>query len=888
MVSDNNNNNHAPREAAAPAWDSLQDILGLAADWVWETDTEGRFTRLAGAVLEADADISNDQLLGGTRWELNLEPIAEQGSWDDHRKLLLARLPFRRLVLRRSQTDGKDRFLSISGTPCYDSEGRWTGYRGTGQDITDAHERFIVDERLKAIVDASPDTIFLADKESQRFVYVNEAACRMTGFKREELLRMCGYHLTGRPREEAAALYQAAVEAGAQGVTQGVHMAASRDGKRKGWWEPHHRAVEVEGRWMVVTVSREVSSRILAERSLIRAKRMYAALSSTSNTIMRAKTPDELYQGLCDAAVDAGGVASAAVLLADESTGNLRPAAIAGAGKNLMHKFVISVAPDRPEGQGLNGIAYRSGEPCVSNDFQNDPRTALWHKAAEKMRLKSGASVPISRNGRAIGVLYLCSDDKRTFDEEVVSLLQQMTDNLAFGLQTLEHEMDREKAEERVRYLATHDSLTGLPNRALFGELLEQATAMARRYHQRLAVMFIDLDRFKYVNDTLGHAAGDVLLKEMTARLKSRLRDSDVLARLGGDEFVVLLPNITTAGDAAVVARKLLNAAIEPILIMGQECRVTASIGVSLFPDHGEDHADLMKNSDTAMYVAKEKGKNTFEFFVPGMQAQSSERLALETGLRQALQNDEFYLHFQAKLDLKTKKINGVEALLRWTHPTLGNVPPQQFIPICEKNGSIITIGRWVLKNACKQNVEWQHQGLPPITMAVNLSPVQFADPDLLQDIRGALDESGMSPHLLELELTESMVMINPLRTIEILSELRNLGVRIALDDFGVGYSSLAQIKGFPIDTLKVDRSFIRNLPESDQDRAITEAIINMARSLSLTVVAEGVETEAQENFLRNLACDESQGFYFSKPAAPEEISELLRTHSEVREADDD
>jgi diguanylate cyclase (GGDEF)-like protein len=495
------------------------------------------------------------------------------------------------------------------------------------------------------------------------------------------------------------------------------------------------------------------------------------------------------------------------------------------------------------------------------------------------MGVKAGASIPILRDGEPVGVFFLCAAQRRAFDDEVLRLLQRMMDNLVFGLQTLEHEADREQAEARVRYLATHDSLTGLPNRVLFGELLDHATATAQRYGHHPAVMFIDLDRFKLVNDTLGHAAGDLLLKEMTARLRSVLRESDVLARLGGDEFVILLQNVREPDDAAVVARKLLDTALEPIAIMGQECRVTASIGISLYPDHGKEHQELMKNADTAMYLAKENGKNGFEFYTPGMQSQTNERLALEAGLRNAIKNNEFSLHYQANLDLQTDRINGVEALLRWHHPTLGNITPQQFIPLCEENGAIVPIGRWVLRTACQQNVEWQRQGLPPITMAVNLSARQFSDPQLLDDVRNALAESGMDPALLELELTESMVMLNPMKTAETLTQLQALGIRIALDDFGVGYSSLAQIKGFAIDTLKVDRSFIRNLPESSQDSAITEAIINMARNLSLRVVAEGVETEAQESFLRGLSCDESQGFYFSRPATPEAFSDLLRHH---------
>lgn len=868
---------HEGSSAPAPEWDNLA-VLGIAADWVWEQDTAFRFTRLAG-VLDGDPELTTDHMLGVTLWGLGLLPADKEASWDRHRELLAAQQAFRGLVLRRELPDGSARFVSISGAPSFDKEGQWTGYRGVGEDVTNIQERYYTEQRFQAIMDASPDCIFVSDPDTHRFLYVNGTACELTGFPREELMKIPGYKLTGRTREQASQAFAAAISAGADGITDQVHVATSKDGERKGWWEPQHRGAQIDGSWMVITVSREVTRRVLAEQAVDRSKRMYAALSATNEAIIRARTPDELYQGICDAAVKAGGLASAMVLLADEGSGDLRAAAVSGAGRKQIHQIVISVAPSRPEGHGLNGVAFRSGEPCISNNFLDDPRTKPWHAIAEQMRLKAGASIPILRDGKPIGVLFLCAGERRAFDGETVGLLQNMTENLAFGLQSLEHEMDRERAEEHVRYLATHDSLTDLPNRALFGELLDQAISMGRRYEKTLAVMFIDLDRFKLVNDTLGHAAGDILLKEMSSRLRGVLRESDVLARLGGDEFVILLQNLNQANDAAVVARKLLDAALVPIAIMGQECRVTASIGISVYPDHGQDHSELMKNADTAMYLSKEQGKNTFEFYVPGMQSQSNERLALETGLRHAISNNEFFLHYQAKLDLKTDMITGVEALLRWHHPTLGNITPQQFIPLCEENGSIVAIGRWVLNTACKQNVDWQRQGLPPIAMAVNLSARQFSDPELLDDIQRALSDSGMDPKLLELELTESMVMLNPVRTIGILTELRAMGVRIAIDDFGVGYSSLSQIRGFPIDTLKVDRSFVRNLPESTQDRAIAEAIISMARSLNLTVIAEGVETETQEQFLRSLSCDESQGFYFSRPASAEDFSKLLKSH---------
>lgn len=438
---------------------------------------------------------------------------------------------------------------------------------------------------------------------------------------------------------------------------------------------------------------------------------------------------------------------------------------------------------------------------------------------------------------------------------------------------------ERKRADAQIHYLAGHDGLTALPNRRLFSELLNNSIQNARRYHHFFAILFIDLDRFKIINDTLGHEAGDQLLREISARLTSAVRGSDIVARLGGDEFVVLLQEISDATQAAAVARKILAAVIKPMELNGQECRVSASIGICLYPTDARDEVGLMKNADIAMYRAKSEGKNTYYFYSLDILAQSLERLALETSLRHAVERNEFVLHYQAKLDLKSGQINGVEALLRWQHPDLGMISPLQFIPLAEETGLIVSIGKWVLKTACMQNMEWQRRGLPPVRIAVNISTRQFADDALLEDIALALVESGMAPELLELELTESMVMQNHARAAKLLVAIKRLGVRLAIADFGVGYSSLAQLRQFPFDVLKVDRSIIRDLNESGDDQTITQAIIAMGKTLSLTVVAEGVETEAQETFLRDNACDETQGYYFSKPISSNEFADFLENH---------
>jgi diguanylate cyclase (GGDEF)-like protein len=429
----------------------------------------------------------------------------------------------------------------------------------------------------------------------------------------------------------------------------------------------------------------------------------------------------------------------------------------------------------------------------------------------------------------------------------------------------------------RVEYLAYHDGLTALPNRSLFNKLLSQAVSQAQRYDKQLAVAFIDLDRFKQINDTLGHEAGDQLLKEVANRLKACLRESDTVARLGGDEFVVLLTELEEEKYAATVAEKLITTIAKPFVLLGQEFRVTASIGISTYPRDGADEQTLTKNADIAMYQAKEDGKNNFQFYSAKLNANSLERLSLESSLRHALERQEFRLYYQAKRDMATAQITGMEALLRWQHPDLGMVTPMQFIPVAEETGLIVPIGKWVLHTACLQNVAWQKQGLPRLKIAVNLTARQFADEHLLRDIASILKSTGMEAGLLELEIHESLLIHDIEKTLRILTDLKVMGVKLAIDDFGTGYSSLATLQRFPLDTIKIDRSYIRDMTARGENSNLAEAIIAMGKSLSLTVVAQGVETREQADFLREHACDEVQGFYFNKPMPTHQFTELLR-----------
>ncbi|MGC9988394.1 MAG: EAL domain-containing protein [Terriglobales bacterium] len=449
---------------------------------------------------------------------------------------------------------------------------------------------------------------------------------------------------------------------------------------------------------------------------------------------------------------------------------------------------------------------------------------------------------------------------------------------------TYEDITDRKVAEDRVQYLAYYDALTGLPNRALLQDRLAKALASARRRKDRVALLFLDLDRFKDINDSLGHSVGDLLLQEVAERLKKWSREQDTVARVGGDEFVIVLTAAKDGADAAVAAERLVHAMSAAIVVQGRTLSVGCSLGISIFPEHGADSETLIKNADAAMYCAKENGGHNFKFFTDDMNAQAVERLTLENGLRLALDKKELFLVYQPQMNIATGKIIGLEALLRWQHPTLGLVPPDKFIRIAENCGLIMPIGEWVLMTACSQARKWQDEGLPALSVAVNVSAVQFRQEGFCETIRRVLQETRLAPPYLELELTESLLLTNADVTHSVIRELKEMGITLAIDDFGTGYSSFSYLRQFRVSKLKIDQLFIRDVATNPDDAAITAAIISMAKSLHLKVIAEGVEDEAQMSFLRAHQCDEIQGYYFSKPLAVDKVADKLRGgHPDIR-----
>lgn len=459
-----------------------------------------------------------------------------------------------------------------------------------------------------------------------------------------------------------------------------------------------------------------------------------------------------------------------------------------------------------------------------------------------------------------------------------ISALRDLSGKLTHHVALMTDISERKAAEARMVYLAQHDLLTDLPNRLLFQDRLQQAINHAERQQTNVALLFMDLDRFKDVNDTLGHNLGDLLLKEVAHRIQQSVRSSDTISRQGGDEFVIMLPDLVDLGDIMLVVDKLIDSMAKPYDLNGHVVYVTTSVGVSVYPQDGVDIETLIRNADTAMYQAKDAGRNDYRFFTQEMNRTIAKRVGLENKLRNALKRGELLLHYQPKVDLLSGEIFAVEALVRWQHPVDGLISPADFIPIAEDTGMIVAIGEWVLNEACRQNQEWLEQGLCKIVIAVNLSPVQFHERNLIGMIQAALKRSGMPASALELEITESAMMRDPDQAITMLKKISALGIRVSIDDFGTGYSSLSYLKKFPIDELKVDQSFVRDLSVDKDDAAIVSAVISMAKSLGLSVIAEGVETIEQLRFLKKLECDKMQGYYFSKPLPADEFRKLIES----------
>lgn len=543
-----------------------------------------------------------------------------------------------------------------------------------------------------------------------------------------------------------------------------------------------------------------------------------------------------------------------------------------GAGPSLPEAYRNAIDGVRigPDVGSCGAAAYRREAVFVA-DIVHDPLWANYRELAATHGYRSCWSTPIfSHHSEVLGTFAMYSASVREPTSAEIRLIEISTRIAGIAIQ-------RKQAEDHIHFMANHDALTGLPNRALLNDQLTQAVLHAQRYDRRVTVLFIDLDNFKAVNDVHGHNAGDELLKLVASRMVDCLRATDTVVRLSGDEFVILLNDQPKYANIVTETLQKIRAAIAEVArLKGHDLRVTSSIGIANYPDDGTDADTLLANADAAMYRAKEIGRDNFQFYTPDLNAKAHEKLLLQKELRNAVARSEFVLLYQPQVDLRTGRVFAVEALIRWNHPTLGLTPPIKFIPMAEETGLIVPIGDWVLHEACRQNKAWQDAGLPHVNICVNISARQFLEKDVISSVVSALRESGLESEYLELELTESLIMQDVDHAVATMEALQALGVQLSIDDFGAGYSSLAALKHFPIVRLKIDKSFIAELPNNENDKAIATALISLGQKLNLRVIAEGVETDEQIAFLRDNNCDEMQGYHFSKPIAARDIEKLL------------
>ncbi|MEK7437591.1 MAG: EAL domain-containing protein [Pseudomonadota bacterium] len=725
--------------------------------------------------------------------------------------------------------------------------------------------------RLVAIIEATPDLIGTSGPDGN-VLFLNQGGLGMLGYHAGE--DTSALHIADAHPEWAAKLVaeQGIPHAVEHGSWSGESALLRRDGREIPVSQViiAHKGAGGSVEYLS-TIARDITLQKEYEKHIIRLNRVYAVLSGINTTIVRTRDRQELFDESCRIAVEEGQFRLAWIGLLDANGLDVTPVARAGVDEGYLDNIHLTARDDAPDRCELVARALREKTSVVCNDIATDPQMARWREQALRRGYRSVVVFPLQVGDKVLGVLLLYASEQDFFDTEEMRLLTEIAGDISFALDHLEK-------EDRLNYLAYYDALTGLPNRSLLHERLAQRVAVARGEQKSFAVVVLNLERFRSVNDTLGQHAGDELLRQVAERLKHGLDESDILARLGADSFAIVTRRYDDDGSVGHILEQLLSSIHgQPFGIEGQELRVAAKAGVALFPHDGEDADTLSRNAEAALAKTKLSG-DKYLFYAPEFNARVAEKLALENKLRRAVERGELVLHYQPKVELKKRRISGLEALMRWNDPDTGLVvPPVKFIPVLEETGLILEAGRWALQQAIADSARWKGKRLQVPRIAVNVSAIQLRQKDFVATVesvlRGAKDIDG----ILELEITESLIMQDIDANIRKLQAIRNMGVEIAVDDFGTGYSSLSYISRLPINTLKIDRAFIMNMTSKPDDLSIVSTIISLAHSLELKVVAEGVETEEQANLLRLLKCDEFQGYLFSRPVPAEEIDILLQ-----------
>ena len=723
--------------------------------------------------------------------------------------------------------------------------------------------------RFGAAMDASVDEIYVIDRGTMRFIHVNDAACRQQVRPRSELLELEPWVAFRLSREELEARYDALI-AGAS-APEAREVSRQRDSGEEIWQEVRIRVHRAGGDWTVVEVVRDITERKRAERRIAYLNRVHAVLSGINSLIVRTHEREDLFAEACRIAVEAGGFRLCWIGIGTLGQ-PMTLAASAGMGPDLLGAVTarLALVGRSPAGDSMATRAMADRQPMVSNDLRGHPAAGFgkFHAAAG---ILSGAVLPLIVADVAVGVLTLGATETDFFHEEELKLLVELAGDISFAIDHLDK-------QERLNYLAYHDVLTGLANRCLFLDRVTQYMRVAASAGHRLALFMIDLAGFKLINDTLGQAAGDSLLRQVAAWLTHNLGDANLLARIGADHFAAVLPDVRDGGDLSRLIETTLAAFLRhPFGLGDDDIRVSVKIGVALFPVDGSDADTVFKHAEAALKKAKSSGI-AFALYTPDMSKAVAGRLKLENELRHALENRQFVLHYQPKMNLLTGKVTSAEALLRWNDPHKGLVPPGLFIQILEETGLIHEVGRWVLGQAIEDHLRWRRQGLPAVRIAVNVSPLQLRERRFVAEVRQALGVDPEAAAGLELEVTEGVLMEDVKHSFDSLQAIRALGVRIAIDDFGTGFSSLSYLSKLPLDSLKIDRSFILQMTTGAQGLALVDGIVNLGHALKLKVVAEGVETDEQSRLLATMGCDEIQGYLVSRPILVEQFeSRYLR-----------
>ncbi len=846
------------------------------------TDSEERFRQMAESIRDVffliDADSNRmlyispayDEIWGRSceslyanpeSWNEAIHPDDRASANEKYKKGMSAGKY--EIEYRIVRPDGSIRWIETRGFPVRDDAGKIVRIAGVAEDIT---ERKKADQKFKDLLEFAPDAIVIVNRDAE-MVLVNSQAIKLFGWRREELLgqkieMLLPQRLRCKHTGNRSGFF---AKPRARVMGAGLELfGLCKDGTEFPV-EISLSPLETDEGILVMSAIRDITKRKEAADRIAYLNRVYAVLSGINTLIVRVHDRDELFREACRIAFEAGGFRMSLIGIVDRDTMKIVPVASAGKDEALLSAIKGILSSNEGAPTTMIARAIREKKTVVSNDSQSDP-SVLFSKQYAESGVRSMAILPLIVSDEAVGVLALYAGESEFFHEEEMNLLTELAGDIAFAI-------DHIDKQERLHYLAYYDALTGLANHSLFLDRVAQYMRSAVSGRHKLALFLIDLERFKNINDSLGQPAGDALLRQVAEWLTRNVGDANLLARVGADHFAVVLPDVKQESDVARVLEKTMDAFLEhPFRLNDAVFRIAIKVGVALFPDDGASADALFKNAEAALKKAKASG-DRYLFYTQKMTEMVVGKLTLENQLRQALDNEEFVLHYQPKVNLVSGKLTSAEALIRWNDPRTGLVPPGRFIPILEEIGLIREVGRWALRKAIEDYLRWRAAGLAAVRIAVNVSPLQLRNRDFIAEIKQAIGIDAQAAGGLELEITESLIMEDVRHSIASLQAIRAMGVTIAIDDFGTGFSSLSYLAKLPVDTLKIDRSFVIDMTAGPEGLALVSTIINLAHSLKLKVVAEGVETEEQSRLLRLLDCDEMQGYLFSKPV-PSEIFE--------------